>query len=146
MVDRAMTTCSELAPTTKRHVLVAVDAWQQDLKRVLEQVGFFVLLADSKDAALFALQNQSPDAVVMISDWALESSRGAADGLMEVVRGKIPTVSLISGVTWEKARKRWFDYLYAPPLHEYISLPADVDEFVRRLNKVLKATDDSVGV
>ncbi len=121
-------------------VLVALKSdWRETLQQILEQAGFLVLLADSKQEAELIIQAQPIDAVVMISDWALESDKGKSDGLMEFTRGKIPAVSLISPTTWQNARERWFDYLYLPPLHEYCSLPADADELIRRLNKALEA-------
>jgi len=127
-------------------VLIALaDEWREMLQQVLEQAGFSVLLADSKNEALSIIQMQSPSAVVMISDWALESDKGKADGLMESVKGKIPTVSLISQRTWQDARYRWFDYLYHPPLHEYCSVPVGREELIVRLEKALKATANTVG-
>jgi DNA-binding NtrC family response regulator len=127
-------------------VLVALaDEWREMLKQVLEQAGFSVLLADSKHEALSIIQMQSPGAVVMISDWALESAEGKADGLMESLREKVPTVSLISQRTWHNAHDRWFDYLYHPPLHEYCSLPTDREELIERLKKTLKAAANAAG-
>ena len=121
-------------------VLIALpDEWGKTLQELFEQKGFFVLLADTKDKAVTAIQKQNPDAVVMISDWALESHKGNADGLMEFVNGKIPTVSLISKETWQNARDRWFDYLYHPPLHEYCSIPVDRQAIIFRLEYTLKA-------
>ncbi|HNT77838.1 MAG TPA: hypothetical protein PKH77_22725 [Anaerolineae bacterium] len=127
-------------------VLIALaDEWRNTLKQVLEQVGFSVLLADSKDKALSIIQTQSPDAVVMTSDWALESDKGKADGLMESVKERIPTVSLISQRTWQDARDRWFDYLYHPPLHEYCSVPVAGEQLIVRLEKTLKAAVITAG-
>jgi DNA-binding response OmpR family regulator len=126
-------------------VLIALaDEWREMLQQVLEQAGFSVLLADSKAEALSIIQTQSPSAVVIISDWALESGEGKADGLMESVRGKTPTVSLISQRTWQDARDRWFDYLYRPPLHEYCSVPVGREEIISRLEKTLKAAANAV--
>jgi DNA-binding NtrC family response regulator len=127
-------------------VLVALaDEWREILQQVLEQAGFFVLLADSKDEALSIIQMQSPSAVVMISDWALESDEGKADGLMESLKGKVPTVSLISQRTWQDARDRWFNYLFHPPLHEYCSVPVGREELIVRLEKTLKAAANTAG-
>jgi DNA-binding response OmpR family regulator len=132
----------ELSPVK---VLIAIaDEWREPLRQVLEQAGFFMLLADSKDEALSIIQMQNPSAVVMISDWALESSKGKADGLMESVKGKVPSVSLISRRTWQDAQNRWFDYLYHPPLHEYCSVPVDAEELIGRLEGVLKAIANTV--
>jgi DNA-binding response OmpR family regulator len=115
------------------------------LQQVLERAGFSVLLADSKDEALSIIQAQSPSAVVMISDWALASGKEKADGLMESVRGKTPTVSLISRRTRQDARDRWLDYLYRPPLHEYCSVPVGREELINRLEKALQAAANAAG-
>ncbi len=104
-----------------------------------------MLLADSKDEALSIIQTQGPNAIVMISDWALESGRGKADGLMEFLKGKVPTVSLISQRTWQDARDRWFAYLYHPPLHEYCSVPVDQEELIGRLEETIRAAANTVG-
>jgi DNA-binding NtrC family response regulator len=134
------------ASSSPIRVLVALaDEWREELRQVLEQAGFFVLMADSKDEASSMIRMQCPSAVVMISDWALESGKGNADGLMELVKGKVPTVSLISPRTWQDADARWFDYLYHPPLHEYCSVPVDRQEIINFLEKAPKAAENAIG-
>lgn len=120
-------------------VLIALpNEWGKTMQDHLEQMGYSVLLANSKDQALSIIQEQNLDAVIIISDWALESDKGKADGLMESLKGKIPTVSLISQRTWQEARERWFEYLYHPPLHEYCSIPVDREVISYRLSYVLR--------
>jgi DNA-binding NtrC family response regulator len=132
--------------TSPIKVLIALtDEWDGTLQQVLEQAGFLVLLADSKEEALSIIKAQDPSAVVMISDWALESAEGTADGLMESLKGEVPTVSLISQRTWQRARDRWFDYLYHPPLHEYCSVPVDREEIIVRLEETLEAAANRKG-
>ena len=73
----------------------------------------------------------------MLSDWALEL------GLMAHVKGKIPTVCLISSETWNNAREVWFDELFYPPKHEYASMPASMEQLLPRLRSVIDAFESS---
>jgi DNA-binding NtrC family response regulator len=121
-------------------ILIAVpDEWREELSQLLEREGFFVKLASSMEEALSFIRSQSPNAVVMISDWAMASDDEETDGLMKALIGKIPTVCLITPTTWHQARNRWFDELYRPPLHEYCSVPVGIDQLILRLRKVLEA-------
>ena len=121
-------------------ILIAVpDEWREELSQLLEREGLSVKLASSTEESLSIIRSQSPSAVVMISDWAMTSDDGKTDGLMKAVIGKIPTVSLITPTTWHQARNRWFDELYHPPLHEYCSLPAGIEQLLLRLRKTIEA-------
>ena len=68
-----------------------------------------------------------------------ECDKGKADGLRESVRGRVPTITLISASTWQGAHDRWFDYRDHPPLHEYCSIPVSTEELLSHLEKILKA-------
>lgn len=126
------------AISSEDKILVAVPGEERELLgQCLEQGGFSVLLVPSKDETLSAIQAEAFRAIVMISDWAMAS--GETDGLMSIVRGKIPTVSLITQTTWEEARDRWFEELYHPPLHEYCSVPVSMEQLLPRLKRVIEA-------
>jgi DNA-binding NtrC family response regulator len=120
-------------------ILVAIpDEWREVLAQFLKREGFSVLLVTSLDEASSIIHSQSLSAVVMISDWAIASDEGKTDGLMKIVKGKIPIVSLITPRTWRDARSRWFDELCHPPLHEYCSIPADTEQLSRHLSKAIE--------
>lgn len=119
-------------------ILVAVPAaWNEMLCQFLERDGFSVLLVSSIDEALSAIQVEDFRAIVMISNWAMASEE--TDGLMSIVKGKIPTVSLITQTTWKEAHYRWFAELYHPPLHEYCSVPVAMEQLSLRLKGVIEA-------
>ena len=131
--------CMTQTDSSQLTILVAVpDEWREVLAQFLKREGFSVLLATSLDEASSIIHSQSLSAVVMISDWAIASDEGKTDGLMKIVKGKIPTVSLITPRTWRDARSRWFDELYHPPLHEYCSIPVDIEQLSRRLSKAIE--------
>jgi DNA-binding response OmpR family regulator len=78
-------------------VLVAIpDEWGILVGQLLEQHDYSVLMASSQDEARALLQSHSLSGAVIISDWALTSDDGETIGLMEIARGKVATVCLIT--------------------------------------------------
>ncbi len=110
--------------------------WATDtLIHLLESHGFSIVKVNSAQDVLPFISTHNFTAILILSDWALEIR------LMEYVKGKTPTICLISQETWQNHRINWFDELFHPPTHEYISLPTDADELVIRLEKVLKHSE-----
>ena len=105
------------------------------LIQLLESHGFSIFKVNSAQDILPLLSTHNFTAILILSDWALEIR------LMEYVKGKIPTVCLISQATWQNHRNTWFDELFHPPTHEYISWPTDSNELVIRLEKVLNHSE-----
>ena len=123
-------------------VLVALpdttDFWRKDgpiLVHLLEENGFSVLWVTSSKDVLPEINTQRPSAILTLSDWALEI------GLMSFVKGKIPTVCLISQETWQNHRDTWFEELFHPPLHEYVSIPGGMEEIIIRLKGVMNVLE-----
>ena len=103
----------------------------------LRNEGFDVIDAFSYKDAVEMVRSQNLFAVVMISDWAMKQDDDSA-GLMEFLKGKVPTYSLITQTTVRKVGYSWVDELYKGQRHEYQSMPADIDAIVMWLNQITK--------
>ena len=100
----------------------------------LRSGGFVVVEAFSYEDALEIIQSQNLFAVVMISDWAMEQDN--FPGLIEFLKDKVPTYSLITQTTMQKVGYDWFDKLYKDRMHEYQGMPSDVDAIIVWLNGI----------
>ena len=84
----------------------------------------------------------------MISDWAMADYESETAGLMEAVKGKIPTVTLITESSRRQSGYRWFNEVFHPPLHEYCTTPFGLDEllsFMQQAGIVPRAGQSTVG-
>jgi hypothetical protein len=102
----------------------------------LRNEGFDVMDASSYEAALGIIQSQDLFAVVMTSDWAIRQDNGSP-GLMEFLRDKVPTYSLITQTTGHKVGYDWLDELYKGQKHEYQNMPAAIDAIIVWLNQII---------
>jgi len=123
-------------------VLLAIpDEWEhvpsneEFISRTLRNEGYSVIVASSYKDALKAIQSQKLSAVLMISDWGMEQDDGSP-GLIEYLRDKIPTYSLITDTTAHEVGYGWVEKLYKGKKHEYQSMPADIDAIVVWLNHI----------
>jgi len=106
-------------------ILVAIpDEWRSLVCCFLEQKGFSVLSVSSWDDASAAIQSRQLSGIVVVSEWAMASEDGATAGLVEIVKGNIPTVTLVRKIQ----DYRWFDEVYSRPLHEYCTIPFGLEE------------------
>jgi DNA-binding NtrC family response regulator len=124
-----------------RHiVLVAIpDEWRTQVQQILEQNGYSVVMATSKDEARIILSESQLNGAVIVSDWAM-THEGSGASLIQLTKGRIPTVWMIQKST----PRQWFEELYQPPLHEFCTVPFAADELLVRLNTViLKAETDA---
>jgi DNA-binding NtrC family response regulator len=115
-------------------VLIAIpDEWQS-VCQFLETKGIATLPASSYDEALNIIQAQQLRGLVTISDWAIAEQEGQFVGLIELVKGKIPSVTLT-----RTTRADWFDIIYDPPYHQFCTIPFALDEllgFMKRARMV----------
>jgi hypothetical protein len=122
-----------------KSVLIAIpdepEIWNRDkpkLVRFLEDQGFTTISIALETDIRSAIEKHIPSAILILSDWALEI------GMMASVKGKIPTVCLISDDTYRNTEKNnWFEELFHPPRHEYTHLPGDMDQIANLLNSVI---------
>ena len=103
----------------------------------LHNEGFNIIGAFTYKDALEIIQSQHLSAVVMTSDWAIKQDDGSP-GLIESLKSKVPTYSLITQTTLYRVGYDWFDELYEHPRHEYQSMPAAIDAVVNWLRQVVK--------
>ena len=122
--------------TFKRILLACPEELGTLLSGYLHEKGFDTIDAFSYTVAIEMIQSQELSAVVLISDWAIKQEDGSP-GLMEFLRYKIPTYSLITSSTYQKAEFYWPDDLYYGRKHEYQYLPANIDAIVVWLNEML---------
>ncbi len=122
-------------------ILLAIDGeWHNVVSEFLRQKGFNVLTTSSPEEALSIIQSQRLSGIVMVSDWAMANCEDETAGLMEVVKGKVPTVTLITESSRQQSGYRWFAEVFQPPLHEYCTMPCDLDQllaFMKRAGIVL---------
>lgn len=122
--------------SSNRILLACPEEWNTQLSEHLNNKGFDVITAFAYSVAFEIIQKQELSAVVLISDWAMKQDDGSP-GLMEFLKDRIPTYSLITYATMQKVGYDWFDKLYKGRKHEYQSMPADIDAIVVWLNQII---------
>ena len=90
------TNLNEIHQSSEFILLATNREWRNVASKFLQQKGFTILIASSQEEALFIIQSQKLSGVVMISDWAVTNDDSNVPGLMEAVKGKFPTVTLIT--------------------------------------------------
>src|SRR5262245_15122706 len=95
-----------------------VPSYEEFTSKTLRSEGYDVIVVSSYENALKVIQSQKLLAVVMISDWAMEQDDGSP-GLIEYLKDKVPTYSLITQTTMHKVGYGWMDKLYKGRKHEY---------------------------
>jgi CheY-like chemotaxis protein len=121
---------SQNAPLSGPILLATDREWHNVVSEFLQQEGFSVLTASSREEALSIIQSQKLGGIVMVSDWAMADYESETAGLMEAVKGKIPTVTLITESSRQQSGYRWFNEVFDPPLHEYCTTPFGLDELL----------------
>jgi DNA-binding response OmpR family regulator len=130
---------SEIAKVNKqqsRPILVAIpQEWQAQVHNFLENKGFSVLTASSREEALSLLQSQNLSGIVMSSDWEVDDDEDKIIGLIERARGRIPTVTLITQQSFRDKGNSVYDAVYAPPRHDVCTVPFDPEELLSRMRR-----------
>ena len=117
-------------------ILIAIpQEWQAQVHKFLEREGFKVLAASSREEALSLIRSQSLSGVVVSSDWAVDDDDGKNIGLIEPIRGKIPTVTLITRQSFRDRGYSVYDAVYVPPLHQFCTVPFDLEELLLRMKR-----------
>lgn len=117
-------------------ILIAIpDEWQGELTALLTQRGFSVIVATTQQEAVEIIENQAVRGVITVQSWGMDSEDGKTTGLIQIIKGKIPSVTLIK----KSGNYRWFDEVFEPPMHEYCTVPVDLDgllSFMRRAKMI----------
>ena len=106
-------------------VLIAVyEEWSQQLKEYLEEKGHLVVFAYSRNEVVSVLRRkENLRGIIIISDWAMNDNNDKFGSLIELVKGEIPSITIITKVSRESSGYRYMDEVYFPPSHEYVSAP-----------------------
>ena len=119
-------------------ILVAIpNEWSPTVCEYLEQQGIPVIATHSRDETL-AMLKKSEDfrGMIIVSDWAMSTQSNDNDSIINLVKGKIPTVTLITRTSIQQSGYRYMDQVFFPPSHEYATVPFDLDELTLRMQRV----------
>ncbi|MFN8435408.1 MAG: hypothetical protein U0V18_15390 [Anaerolineales bacterium] len=119
-------------------ILVAIpNEWSPFVCEHLEKLGFSVMATYSKDETLEVLQKQKEfECVIIVSDWAMSTQDNDTDGIISLVRGKIPTVTIITETSRHQSGYQYMKEVFFSPNHEYVTSPFGVDEVVMRMKNM----------
>ena len=119
-------------------ILVAIpNEWSPFVCEHLEKLGFSVVATYSKDETLEVLQKQKEfECVIIVSDWAMSNQDSDTDGIIKLVQGKIPTVTIITETSRQQSGYQYMKEVFFPPNHEYVTSPFGVDELVMRMKNM----------
>ena len=103
----------------------------------LEHQGFPVVAANSQEETLAILREQKEfRGVVIISDWAMTEKDDSFEGVIKLIEGKIPTVTIITETSRQQSGSRYMEEVFLPPSHDYVTTPFSLDELAGRMRKV----------
>ena len=103
----------------------------------LEQHGFPVVATHSLDETLAILQKlESYRGIIIVSDWAMSVQDNNTDGIIKLIQGKIPTVTIITETSRQQSGYLYMDEVFFPPGHDYMIVPFDLDELAARMRQV----------
>jgi len=119
-------------------ILVAIpDEWSPQVCQYLEQLGLSILTARSQDEALATIQQQKDlHGIIIVSDWAMSTQIDGTDGIIKLVQGKMPTVTIITKTSRQQSGYRYMDEVFFPPYHEYLSGPFDLEALKACMRKI----------
>jgi hypothetical protein len=124
--------------STSLPILVAIpNEWGSQVCDYLKNHGFPVVATSSPDETR-AMVEKSGDlrGIIIVSDWAIETQNDSNVGIIKLVQGKLPTVTLITETSMQESGYRYMDEVFFPPSHEYMTVPFDLDELAARMRKV----------
>jgi DNA-binding NtrC family response regulator len=128
----------ETAQSHRYIILVAIE--EQFLRKAvsnrLTYEGYAVQEVITVNEARSIIIQQRVSCVVMTSQFAVPDETNSL-GVMALLVNRIPTVTLLSRDVFVS-----FDEIYCPPLHEYETLPCDLDYLTVLVAQVLSHTND----
>ena len=103
----------------------------------LEKQGFPVVASHSQEETLAMLREQRDfRGIVIVSEWAMADEDDSTEGVIRLIQGKIPTVTIITETSRQQSRYRYIDEVFFPPSHDYMTTPFPLDELAARMRKV----------
>ena len=119
-------------------ILVAIPNQEGlQVSEYLENQGFPVVATHSQEETLAMLRKQKDfRGVVIISDWAMADRDDSSGGIIRLIQGKIPTVTIITETSRQQSGYRYMDEVFFPPSHDYVTTPFSLDELEGRMRKV----------
>ena len=119
-------------------ILVAIQKeWSPFVCEYLEKLGFPVVAAYSKEETVEILEKQKEfHCIIIVSDWAMSTQGGGIDGIIKLIRGRIPTVTIITETSRHQSGYQYMEEVFFPPNHEYVTTPFDVEEIVMRMRNM----------
>ena len=103
----------------------------------LEHQGFSVVATHSQDETLAMLQERRDfRGVVILSEWAMADEDNSTGGVIRLIQGKIPTVTIITETSRHQSGYRYMDEVFFPPSHDYVTTPFALEELAGRMRKV----------
>ncbi len=117
-------------------ILIAIpDEWQKQVFQHLETQGYSLISANSQDEALAIVQSgRELLGVILVSDWAMPGEKTAS--IIKLLQEKVPTITLITEKTRQESGYLYVDEVFFPPMHEYMTVPFDLDELEGRVRKL----------
>jgi len=115
-------------------ILVAIpNEWLKQVCQSLEDRGYSVISANSQKGALDVIEQQKElRGVIIVSDWAISNEKEVVS-LVDLLQGKIPTITIITEKTRLESGYRYMDEIFFPPTHEYVTEPFSVEELEGRM-------------
>ena len=119
-------------------ILIAIpNEWSSQVCEHLKQLGFPVVATYSEEETLEVLEKQGEfRGIIIVSDWAMSTQDNDVNGIIKLIQGKIPTVTLITETSRQQSGYRYMDEVFFPPSHDYITTPFDLEELVARMRHV----------
>ena len=120
-------------------LLVVPDDWRDQLREILESQHYIVLLAQTNDEAAAIIQSGGVSALVISSDHVAFEAQPGVD-LVQMTSGKIPTLTIIKNDAFQLyGQVKVFGKVFTHQvLREYCSVPFDAEEFLGRLQMLLR--------
>ncbi len=117
--------------TSEQPILLAIsDHWIKMLTPVFQDAGLAVLAAPSYAEACAAIAAAPISGIVVAFAWAVAAA--GQPGLVALVRDRIATITLVPQIDGRYSK---FDQYYQPPLHEYLTIPLDIEWLFGRMGK-----------
>ncbi len=108
-------------------ILVAIPHdWRITVYRIVEQHTPFILTATTHRHMADFIRNQSLTGIITTAAWLLYPLVPTKQTLFDLVRGYVPTITLMERITQPPD----FISVFAPPRHNWCTVPFDEEELV----------------
>ena len=129
----------------KHPVLVAIpqewyEEWFDVAARYFTKKDIPTIVVTSKQKFLQLLDVQKLSAFVAISDWVVDDLESPS--LIEQLKGQIPTVTIVTEASKKEYSYAILDKIYFFKLHQYCTVPFDIEELIVRLSQAIDAFND----